>query len=246
MAVSEHRQPNVSAAAKRRAGIKGDVDHFAALSFLQGLLVMLRDAGYAGLIVVLDEVETLQRVRGDIREKSLNALRQLIDEVYGGRFQGLYLLVTGTPAFFDGPQGIQRLPPLAQRLHVEFGPEDRFDNPRAVQIRLRNFDIQGLVEVGRKVRDLVAEGSPTEDRIRRLADDAYMEALARAMVGALGGKVGLAPRLYLKKLVGDVLDRIEQFPEFDPRKHLSLTLAGAELSLEEKAVASIDDIELKL
>src|SRR5258706_5366843 len=211
-------QPNVSAAAKRRAAIKGDVGHFAALSFLQGLLVMLRDAGYAGLIVVLDEVETLQRVRGDIREKSLNALRQLIDEVYGGRFQGLYLLVTGTPPFFDGPQGIQRLPPLAQRLHVEFGPEDRFDNPRAVQIRLRNFDIQGLVEVGRRVRDLVAEGSPTEDRIRRLADDAYLEALARAMVGALGGKVGLAPRLYLKKLVGDVLDRIEQFPEFDPRK----------------------------
>jgi hypothetical protein len=239
-------QPNVSATAKRRAGIKGDVDHFAALSFLQGLLVMLRDAGYAGLIVVLDEVETLQRVRGDIREKSLNALRQLIDEVYGGRFQGLYLLVTGTPAFFDGPQGIQRLPPLAQRLHVEFGSVDRFDNPRAVQIRLRNFDIQGLVEVGRKVRDLVAEGSSAEDRIRQLADDAYLEALARAMVGALGGKVCLAPRLYLKKLVGDVLDRIEQFPDFDPRKHLSLTLAGAELSLEERAAASVDDIELKL
>jgi hypothetical protein len=239
-------QPNVSATAKRRAGIKGDVDHFAALSFLQGLLVMLRDAGYAGLIVVLDEVETLQRVRGDIREKSLNALRQLIDEVYGGRFQGLYLLITGTPAFFDGPQGIQRLPPLAQRLHVEFGPEDRFDNPRAVQIRLRNFDIRGLVEVGRKVRDLVAEGSSAEGRIRQLADDAYLEALARAMVGALGGKVGLAPRLYLKKLVGDVLDRIEQFPDFDPRKHLSLTLAGAELSLEERAATSVNDIELKL
>jgi hypothetical protein len=239
-------QPNVSAGAKRRAGIKGDVDHFAALSFLQGLLVMLRDAGFAGLVVVLDEVETLQRVRGDIREKGLNALRQLIDEVYGGRFQGLYLLVTGTPAFFDGPQGVQRLPPLAQRLHVEFGPEDRFDNPRAVQIRLRNFDINGLIEVGRKVRDLVAEGSSAEGRIRQLADDAYLEALAHAMVGALGGKVGLAPRLYLKKLVGDILDRIEQFPDFDPRKHFGLTLAGAELSLEERAASSVDDIELKL
>jgi hypothetical protein len=239
-------QPNVSATAKRRAGIKGDVDHFGALSFLQGLLVMLRDAGYAGLLVVLDEVETLQRVRGDIREKSLNALRQLIDEVYGGRFQGLYLLVTGTPAFFDGPQGVQRLPPLAQRLHVEFGPEDRFDNPRAVQVRLRNFDINGLIEVGRKVRDLFADGSSAEERIRSFSDDAYLEKLARAMVGALGGKVGLAPRLYLKKLVGDVLDRIEQFPDFDPRKHYGLTLAGAELSLEERAASSVDDIELKL
>jgi hypothetical protein len=239
-------QPNVSAGAKRRAGIKGDVDHFGALNFLQGLLVMLRDAGYAGLLVVLDEVETLQRVRGDIREKGLNALRQLIDEVYGGRFQGLYLLVTGTPAFFDGPQGVHRLPPLAQRLHVEFGPEDRFDNPRAVQVRLRNLDLHGLVEVGRKVRDLFADGSLAEDRIRSLIDDDYLELLARAMIGKLGGKVGLAPRLFLKKLVGDVLDRTEQFPDFDPRKHYELTLAGAELSLEERAASSVDDIELKL
>ena len=158
-------QPNVSASAKRRAGIKGDVDHFGALSFLQGLLVLLRDAGYAGLLVVLDEVETLQRVRGDIREKGLNALRQLIDELYGGRFHGLYLLITGTPAFFSGSQGAQRLPPLSQRIHVEFGPDDKFDNPRAIQIRLRNFDMSGLEEVGRKVRDLFEEGSSATDRL---------------------------------------------------------------------------------
>ncbi len=244
-------QPNVSAGAKRRAGIKGDVDHFGALSFLQGLLVMLRDAGYGGLVVVLDEVETLQRVRGDIREKGLNALRQLIDEVHSGRFEGLYLLITGTPAFYDGPQGVQRLPPLAQRLHVAFGKEDRFDNPRDVQIRLRNLDVDGLVEVGRKVRDLVADGSPAESRILQLVDDAYLETLAQSMVGALGGKVGLAPRLFLKKLVGDILDRIEQFPDFEPRKHYGLTLASAELSLEERAASTaeglgIDDIELKL
>jgi len=239
-------QPNVSATAKRRAGIKGSVDHFGALSFLQGLLVLLRDAGYAGLLVVLDEVETLQRVRGDVREKGLNALRQLIDEIYGGRFPGLYLLVTGTPAFFDGPQGIQRLPPLAQRLHVEFGPEDRFDNPRAVQIRLRNLDINGLTEVGRRVRDLVAEGSQAEDRIRSLANDAFLEKLAVAMVGRLGGKVGIAPRLYLKRLVGDILDRIEQFPDFDPQKHFELTLASAELTFEERSATSVDEIHLEL
>jgi hypothetical protein len=108
-------QPNVAAAAKRSAGIKGEIDHFSALCFLQGLLIMLRDAGFAGLVLVLDEVETLQRVRGDVREKAFNALRQLIDELLGGRFPGLYLVMTGTPAFFDGPQGVQKLPPLAQR-----------------------------------------------------------------------------------------------------------------------------------
>ncbi len=36
-------------------------------------------------------------------------LRQLLDDVDGGRFPNLYLAITGTPAFYDGPQGIQRL-----------------------------------------------------------------------------------------------------------------------------------------
>src|SRR5262245_59725026 len=62
-------QPHVAATLKRVAGIKGDVDHFAALSFLRGLLLILKDSGYSGLVLVLDEIETLQRVRGDVREK---------------------------------------------------------------------------------------------------------------------------------------------------------------------------------
>ena len=56
-------QPHVGAAAKKAAGIKGEVDHFAALSFLQGLLSVLRDSGYAGLVLVLDEVSTSSRTR---------------------------------------------------------------------------------------------------------------------------------------------------------------------------------------
>jgi hypothetical protein len=239
-------QPNVGAAAKRFAGIKGEVDHFGALCFLQGLLVMLRDSGFSGLVVVLDEVETLQRVRGDVREKALNALRQLIDEVHSGRFPGLYLLITGTPAFFDGPQGIQKLPPLAQRLHVDFGSEPRFDNPRAVQVRLRNFDLPALIEVGCRVRDLFADGSDCGDRIRNLADDPYVMDLARALTGRLGGKVGIAPRIFLKKLVGDVLDRIDIFSDFDPRQNYKLTLSGTEMSLDEREAATVDDIELSL
>jgi len=239
-------QPNVGAAAKRFAGIKGEVDHFGALCFLQGLLVMLRDSGFSGLVVVLDEVETLQRVRGDVREKALNALRQLIDEVHSGRFPGLYLLITGTPAFFDGPQGIQKLPPLAQRLHVDFGSEPRFDNPRAVQVRLRNFDLPALIEVGCRVRDLFADGSDCGDLIRNLADDPYVMDLARALTGRLGGKVGIAPRLFLKKLVGDVLDRIDIFSDFDPRQNYKLTLSGTEMSLDEREAATVDDIELSL
>lgn len=242
-------QPNVGANVKRAAGVKGDIDHFGALSFLQGLLVVLRDSGHAGLVLVLDEVETLQRVRGDVREKGLNALRQLIDEIDSGRFPGLYLVITGTPAFFDGPQGVQRLPPLAQRLHVDFSTDVRFDNARAVQIRLAAFDHAKLCEVGRKIRDIYAEHSAAPDRLRAKADDQYIDTFASAVAGRLGGKVGIAPRIFLKKLVVDILDRIDQFEEFDPRRHYALTITDGELTTTERnaaAASSVDDINLDL
>lgn len=240
-------QPNVAASIKRAAGIKGDLDHFGATNFLVGLLTILRDSGFSGLVMVLDEVETLQRMRTDTREKGLNALRQWIDEIDAGRYPGLYLVITGTPAFYDGPQGVQRLAPLAQRLHVDFGTDRRFDNPRAVQIRLVTFDHTSLLAVGRRVRDIYSDGRPNEQRLRAVVDDSYLDALARAVAGGLGGKVGVAPRLFLKKLVSDVLDRVDLHEDFDPRKHYTLTLAETEMSATERAAASaasVDDIEL--
>ncbi|MGH9161472.1 MAG: BREX system ATP-binding protein BrxD, partial [Vicinamibacteraceae bacterium] len=240
-------QPNVAASVKRAAAVKGDIDHFAALSFLQGLLVILRDSGYSGLVLVLDEVETLQRVRSDVREKGLNALRQLLDEVDAGRFPGLYLLVTGTAGFFDGPQGVQRLPPLAQRLHVDFTTDARFDNPRAVQIRLPAFTRERLQEVGRKVRDIYATHAGNGARLRAIVDDEYVATLADAVAGKLGGKVGIVPRLFLKKLVADVLDRVDLHDDFDPRRHYALTLSDAEMTPVERSAtgaSSVDDIEL--
>lgn len=242
-------EPHVGAAVKRQAGVKGDLDHDGALGFLAGLLTILRDAGRAGMVLVLDEVETLQRVRSDARDRGLNALRQLLDELDAGRFPGLYLVITGTTAFFEGPMGIQRLAPLAQRLATDFGGDPRFDNPRAPQLRLRGFDEDRLVELGVRVRDLYASGADQPERVRERADDGYVALLARSLTGELGGKVGVVPRIFAKKLVSDVLDRIDLHPDFDPRRHYALTLADDELTTVERnarAARTVDDIDLDL
>ncbi|MCX4550386.1 BREX system ATP-binding protein BrxD [Streptomyces sp. NPDC058220] len=240
-------QKSVAASAKRAAGIRGDLDHFGALGFLQGLLTVLRDCGHPGLLLVLDEVETLQRVRGDVREKSLNALRQLLDEIDAGRFPGLFLVITGTPAFYDGQQGVQRLAPLAQRLATDFTTDPRFDSPRAVQLRLAGFDLESLTELGVKVRDVYTGVARRPERLAARVDDAYLAELARAVTGSLGGKVGIAPRLYLRKLVVDVMDRVDEFEDFDPRAHYALTLNSSELNETERSAATgAGDIELDL
>lgn len=237
-------QPHVAAAAKRAAGIKGTLDHFGAMGSLQGLLTILRDAGHPGLLLVLDEVETLQRVRGDVRDKALNALRQLIDEVSSGRYPGLYLVITGTPPFFTGEQGVRRLEPLAMRLATDFDTDPRFDTGRAVQLRLVGFNHQKLVELGVKVRDLYADGTDNSQRIRETVDDAFIADFSQAVAGKLGGKVGMAPRVYLKKLVADVLDRVHQFPEFNPRADYSLKISPHEVDVELRGSLSADDIDL--
>jgi hypothetical protein len=241
-------QPNVSADIKRKAGIKGDVDHTGALGFFRGLLAVLQQCRRPGLMLVLDEVETIQRVRSDSRDKSLEALRKLIDDLYGGRFSGLYVLITGTPAFFDGPHGVRRLPPLAQRLHVEFSDDPRFDNPRDVQVRLQPFDLERLVTVGKRVRDIFP--SDHQDRIRNKVTDDVVRSLAEGVSGKLGGRAGVAPRIFLRKLVAGLLDRVDVYPEFEPTKDFKLVVDNNEMTAEERNAAgverSVDDIELDL
>jgi bacteriophage exclusion system BrxC/D-like protein len=238
-------QPHVAAAAKRSAGVKGDIDHFLAMGFLRGLLTVLRDAGHPGLLLVLDEVETLQRVRSDARAKALNALRQLLDDIDDGRFPGLYVMITGTPAFFDGRQGVQLLQPLADRMRADFTADPRFDNPRAPQIRLAGFSQGSLLLLGRRVRDLYAGGSAAAARVNALVGDDYIAVLADAVAGRLGGKVGVAPRLFLRKLV-DVLDRVDRYDDFDPRRDYTLTVDRTELTAAEREAAALtpDDIDL--
>ncbi len=240
-------QPNVGAEIKRAAMLKGELDHFGAGGFFRGLLEVLRQTGRRGLVLVLDEVETIQRVRADSREKSLNALRQLIDDLSAGQYPGLYVLVTGTPQFFDGPQGVRRLAPLAQRLHTDFGKDPRFDSARAVQLRLMPFTMERMLDVGRRVRALYP--TDAEARISTKVSDAVVESLARAVSGRLGGQVGIAPRIFLKRLVG-LLDQVDEHPDFEPTEHYDLRLDAGELTHEERAAAglaaSVDDIALDL
>lgn len=239
--------PHIAASVKKKANLKADLDHTGALAFLRGLLVLLRQTGRPGLLFILDEVETIQRVRADSREKSLNALRQLMDAISAGSYPGLYLVITGTPMFYDGPQGVKRLPPLAARLHVDFDADARFDNPRAVQIRLSPFEEAKLVEAAHRVRALFPAENP--DRIAQRVTDEVIRGLIGQVVGQLGRKVGIAPRLFLKKFV-DLMDKVDLHADFDPAVHYQLRITATELTDEEAQAAGIqrtpDDIQLDL
>ena len=198
---------------------------------------------------MLDEIETLQRVRSDVREKSLNALRQLIDEIYGGPLPGPVPRDHGHARLLRRAAGRTASRTAGAATGTRTSPPiTRFDNPRAVQLRLPAFDFDRLVAVGTRVRDIYVAGPRGAARLRAHVDDAYRPDLAGAVTGELGGGVGIAPRIFLKKLV-DVLDRVDQFPDFDPRRDYALTVGEGELTMEEREARvprTADDIALDL
>lgn len=205
-------ESKVSADIKRLAGVTGTLDNTDALIFLQGLLELVRAAGHKGLVLVLDEVETITRQRRPERLKSLEVLRSLVDAIDKNEFPGLLLLVTGTPDFYDSTQGVAGVEALHQRLHVEFR-EDRPDNYRMPQLRLPAFDQPRLLAVARKVRELYPASH--QERISRRIDDALLQQMVTTVTQGFGGHIDVVPRLFLRELV-QVLDLVD-LHDYDPR-----------------------------
>jgi hypothetical protein len=199
---------NVAASAKRSADIKGDIGSREALDYLQGILEIVKAAGYKGLVIVIDEAETILRMRHDVRGKSLNGIRQICDAA--DRYRGLLWIFTGTPDFFDTSRGVAGLPPLHDR--IQFLSSGKFSNPRQPQLDLKPFDKDRLKEVAIKLREL----HPTSNRaaLNKVTLDFIEQLVAKVTIG-FKGDVGVVPRQFLRQFV-NILDLAADNDDFDP------------------------------
>jgi hypothetical protein len=195
---------NIAASVKGKAGIKGEISSATALIFLRGIVSIVKHAGLKGLVVVVDELETILRTRTDVRQKSLNGLRQIIDAAKD--FPGMVWIFTGTPEFFDSRKGVAGLEPLHDR--IKFSSSGGFTNAKQPQLELKPFDKNRLMQVALRLRDIF----PTKDRDRiyRLVDDSFIDDLTDLVTSGLRGDVGVIPRQFLRELV-TILDLVEEY-----------------------------------
>ena len=200
---------NVAASAKKAAGIKGDIGSREALDYLQGILEIVKAAGYKGLLIVIDEAETILRMRHDVRGKSLNGIRQICDAA--DRYRGLLWIFTGTPEFFDTNRGVAGLQPLHDR--IKFESKQGFTNPRQPQLDLKPFDAKRLEEVALKLREIF----PTDDRLRLInkVTPEFITKLVAKVTEGFKGDVGVVPRQFLRQFV-NVLDLANDNDDYDP------------------------------
>lgn len=202
---------NVAATAKKRAGIKGEISSASALLYLKGILSIIKKAGHRGLVIIVDELETILRTRTDVRGKSLNGLRQIIDAAKD--FPGMLWIFTGTREFFDSKKGVAGLEPLHDR--IKFTSSGGFVSPKQPQLELTPFDKQRLKAVALKLREIFP--SNNKGRIFNLVDDAFLDSLCDKVTQGLKGDVGVIPRQFLRELI-TVLDLVEEHDGSDGGK----------------------------
>lgn len=237
--LSGSRTASVDRSAKAGAGIKGEVTDSIALAFLRGVLEMVKGAGYKGLVIVVDEAETIMRMRSDVRAKSLNGMRQIVDAV--GDYPGLLWVFTGTKEFFESRRGIAALPPLYDR--IRFHEVNGFASARQPQLQLKPFDAERLREVAMKLREIY----PASDRIRfesKLTSE-FVDALIDSVTAGFRGDVGVVPRQFLRQLVHQ-MDLVDEDPAFNPSQALgfeptSLSEHESEVITGESSFADDDE-----
>jgi hypothetical protein len=217
---------NVAASARKSAQIKGDIGSRDALHYLRGVLEIVKAAGYKGLVIVIDEAETILRMRKDSRHKSLNGIRQIADAA--SSYPGLLWLFTGTAEFFDTRHGVAGLTPLHDR--IRFMTSGGFASLRQAQLELKPFSADRLKAVALRLRAVY----PGRDRSRlelEVSED-FIDRLVADVTTGFKGDVGIVPRQFLREFVTQ-MDLVDENDDYSPAAQYGFT--PSELSPEEKS-----------
>jgi adenosylhomocysteinase len=200
-------EANIPTAVCKDLQIRGSVDQDNAFNFLQAMAVLVVHIGYAGLIVIFDEAESIRTIsRPESREAAYENIRFLMDRAAQGEFAHCGFMLAGTEDLYsDALRGVASYPALYDRLEREqagCGTKE-FQQPLMV---LAGFDHGKLHEVALRVRQVhgIAYGWDASMRL----SDTSLKRLIEQTAAHVGGKFTTVPRGFLKGLV-DILDELQ-------------------------------------
>jgi adenosylhomocysteinase len=203
-------EPNVYAELRQTFDVRGTIGKDNAFDFLPAMVALIVHIGYAGLIVLWDEAESIRGIsRPESRHAAYENVCFLMDTTAQGAFAHCGFLFSGTEDFFrDDRCGVASHGPLYERLKSDRGKRQTKDPPQAI-LPLEGFDRRKLHEVALKVRDVhgIAHGWHASGRIT----DELLQRLVEDTAERVGERLNTMPRGFLKSLV-DILDAVERNP----------------------------------
>lgn len=192
-----------------------------ATDAMRGLLWLVRAAEFAGLVLCIDEIEELAKLKTRKRQdQSLQALREYVDHAGGqGGFKFLCIYLAATPEMFESPDYFPRYDALATRIQPV---SDRL-NWRGTVIDLDQtpLDADEMLAMARRIVAIHRIAYPSTSEIA--LSDEYLDALIVEVVSA---RVRIAKPRLLARIVVDELERARQEASIFGPSDVSVLISG--------------------
>ncbi len=180
-------------------------------SFYDGLKIMslfVRQAGYRGLLVCLDEAVNLYKLNSkQARISNYEQILRILNDCLQGSAGHLGFLMGGTPDFLlDTRKGLYSYEALESRLaESSFARKAGVADYSSPVLRLDNLTPEELYILLRNIRNVFASG----DETKHLVPDEALEAFLRHCDRTIGAAYFKTPRNTVKEFT-DMLSVIEQ------------------------------------
>lgn len=202
--------------ARQELGVRTIIDDDSLYDYLKLFAKFVRIAGYAGLLVCLDELVVLShRLNSKIaRNNNYEAILRILNDCLQGAVEGLGFVFAATDdCIFDKRRGLFSYEALASRLASNrFASEGMVDLSGPV-LPLNNLTPEDCYVLLHNIRNVHARG----DQSKYLIPDDGIEAYLHSCQQRMGAAYFQTPRETVKDFV-NLLNVLEQNPGADWRK----------------------------
>lgn len=198
--------------AKAALGVRNIVEDSSIYDHWKLLAFFVRIAGYAGLFIVLDELDTLYKLQNArARELNYDQILRILNDMLQGQCGGLGFVLGGTPEFLlNTRRGLYSHQALQTRLAENTFARGGLIDFSGPVIRLQNLSPADLYVLLSNIRTVFAAGDPS----RYLVPDEALEAFMSHCEERVGEAYFRTPRTTIRQFV-QLLSVIEQNPGVD-------------------------------
>ncbi|MFA9397035.1 MAG: BREX system ATP-binding domain-containing protein [Clostridiaceae bacterium] len=149
-------EKNIPYSIKSKFEIKGDIDNSNSVNMLKAFCKLVNLIGYSGVVILVDELDTLLNIRSDLRKSAYENIRFLIDNLGNGNLENSLFVFSASEKLLDDPdKGIKTYKPLYQRLGnaIDKKSSSLLDK-RQVILRLKDINDDDISLLSSKIIDI--------------------------------------------------------------------------------------------
>lgn len=195
----------------RELGVREFINDASFFNTLKLYSILVRKAGYSGLLVCMDEMVNLYKISNSVsRKANYEEILNILNNTLQGTLSHIGFIMSGTPEFLtDGNRGLYSYEALKSRLaENSFSKSLGLTDYNSTVLRLANLTKEELYLLLMNLRNVFAGGDESKYLVPNDALLAYLNHCANK----IGDSYFRTPRNTIKGFL-DLLSMLEQYPD---------------------------------